>query len=469
MSSAPTTSSASASASTADAASSTPASAATSASTLTRPDFAWSEGPFANGTGPNSLPVLDPASLPPRSFPLALPFPPLKNDLFLRTARGEQGLERTPIWCHRQAGRYLPEFRETRKLGDFFTMCRTPRIAVELTLQPIRRFSLDAAIIFSDILVIPQALGMEVLMQTGVGPVLPSPIRTPEDMKRLKKKEEVDIESSLGYVFDAIYLCRHSLQGTVPLIGFCGAPWTLMCYMIEGGGAKSYTLPRRWLYAHPEESKQFLQLITDVLVDYLVGQVLAGAQALEVFDTWSGELSEDAWLEFILPCLKQIAAQVKSKVKEKGLEPVPMTLFPRGSDYCLTAVATQTCFDVISLDWSTSASMARRTLDQAANAASTPSSSSASPSSATTVAPRSIPLTLQGNLDPAVLYAPPEYIRRATRQMLDAFNVVNPSKPGRLIANLGHGMLPDHPVEGLRVFIDEVHNYSEKIMKQRKE
>jgi len=394
----------------------------------------WSEGPFSNGTGPNTLPVLDTASLTADT-----PFPALKNDLFLRTARGE-ACERTPVWCHRQAGRYLPEFKETRRLGDLFTMCRTPRIAVELTLQPIRRFALDAAIIFSDILVIPQALGMEVLMKEGVGPVLPAPIRTPDQMSRLKKREEVDVKSSLKYVFDAIRLCRHSLQGTVPLIGFCGAPWTLACYMIEGGGSKSYTQARRWLFAHPAESHALLSLITDVLIEYLVEQVRAGAQALEVFDTWSGELTQQCYDEFILPYVRKLAAEVKAQTKAQQLPSVPMTLFPKGSDSAATlrAIAQTTEYDLVSLDWATNPPEAR---------------------AAVASAPRSV--GLQGNLDPAVLYCSEEQIRAHTRKMLDAFGT-----GGRLVANLGHGMLPDHPLEGLRVFVDEVHNYSPNLCKQ---
>ena len=194
----------------------------------------------------------------------------------------------------------------------------------------VQRFALDAAIIFSDILVIPQALGMEVLMKEGVGPVLPAPIRSPADMARLKSREQVDVPRDLGYVFEAINLARHSLAGTVPLIGFCGAPFTLFCYMVEGGGAKSYTHARKWLFMHPEAAHQLLQLITEVLVEYLVCQVQAGAQLLEVFDTWSGELSAECFQTFCLPYVKQIASRVKAQLKEKALPVVPMTLFPKG-------------------------------------------------------------------------------------------------------------------------------------------
>lgn len=308
----------------------------------------------------------------------------------------------------------------------------------------LQRFALDAAIIFSDILVIPQALGMEVLMKDGVGPVLPAPITTPAELARLKTRAQVDVPKDLGYVFDAIRLCRHSLQGVVPLIGFCGAPFTLMCYMVEGGGAKSYTHARKWLYMHPEASHSLLALITSVLVEYLVCQVAAGAQILEVFDTWSGELSAEAFQDFCLPYVMQVAREVKAACKARGLVVPPMTLFPKGADYAVKWVAEASAnsaegYDLISLDWSTSARQARND-----------------------VAATGSPVGLQGNLDPAVLYCSEEQIRSATRSMLDAFG-----GGGNLVANLGHGMLPDHPLEGLRVFVDEVHKYSPQVINKK--
>ncbi|NXS04401.1 DCUP decarboxylase, partial [Oxylabes madagascariensis] len=202
-------------------------------------------------------------------------FPKLKNDTFLRAARGEE-TEHTPVWCMRQAGRYLPEFRETRASQDFFATCRSPKLCCELTLQPLRRFPLDAAIIFSDILVVPQALGMEVVMVPGKGPTFTEPLKEVEDLLKLRQK--VDVTAELGYVFQAITLTRHSLEGKVPLIGFSGAPWTLMSYMIEGGGSTTMAKAKSWLYRHPEASHQLLRLLADVIIDYLVGQVAAGAQ-----------------------------------------------------------------------------------------------------------------------------------------------------------------------------------------------
>eukprot|EP00002_Diphylleia_rotans_P013142 TRINITY_DN2559_c0_g1_i2.p1 TRINITY_DN2559_c0_g1~~TRINITY_DN2559_c0_g1_i2.p1 ORF type:complete len:281 (-),score=60.73 TRINITY_DN2559_c0_g1_i2:964-1806(-) len=242
-------------------------------------------------------------------------FAPLQNDLFLRAARGEK-VERVPIWIMRQAGRYLPEYRELMKDKEFFQACRTPEIASEITMQPIRRFPLDAAIIFSDILVIPQAMGMEVKMEKGTGPHFPSPLVHPREMAKLTPPEEIDVNKSLGYVFDAITMTREKLGGKVPLIGFCGAPWTLLAYMTEGSGSRLYSVAKTWLYQHTKECHEILQRITDVAVEYLVGQVLAGAQALQVFESTAGELSPDAFAEFSLPYLKQICHRVRSRLQE---------------------------------------------------------------------------------------------------------------------------------------------------------
>ncbi|KAI8490044.1 hypothetical protein Bbelb_321140 [Branchiostoma belcheri] len=214
-------------------------------------------------------------------------FPELKNDLMLRAARGEK-TERVPVWVMRQAGRYLSEFRAMRAENEFFKVCQTPELACDVTLQPIRRFQLDAAIIFSDILVVPQALGMTVEMVPGKGPSFPEPLKVPEDMSKLDK--DVDVNKTLGYVFDAITLTRHKLEGKVPLIGFSGAPWTLMCYMIEGGGSESMSKPKQWLYKYEEASHQLLNILTKVIIDYLVGQVIAGAQLLQVFESHAGHL-----------------------------------------------------------------------------------------------------------------------------------------------------------------------------------
>ncbi len=348
-------------------------------------------------------------------------FPPLENDLILRAARGEE-TERAPVWMMRQAGRYLPEYRALRGEHAFFDVVQTPALAAEVTIQPIERFPLDAAIIFSDILVVPQAFGMEVEMKRGVGPHFPDPLDTPDDLDRLV---EPDVEAALGHVFDALTLTRQRLEGRVPLIGFCGAPWTLMAYMVEGGGSKSFAKARAWLYEHPGASKQLLQRITDVLIDYLRGQIEAGAQLVQVFDSWAGLLGPATFRQFALPYLRQIADALDASHPD-----VPTIVFAKGVHYALDALA-DTAYDVIGLDWTMDPHAARQVVGTRA--------------------------VLQGNLDPCALYAPPEGIRRAVQNMLAAFG------PHRHIANLGHGMHPDHDPEHARAFIEAVQAYSARM------
>lgn len=350
----------------------------------------------------------------------------MRNDLLLRAAKGEK-VERVPVWVMRQAGRYLPEFRAVREKHDFFTVCRTPELACEVTLQPLRRFKLDAAIIFSDILVIPQALGMEVLMVPGKGPTFPQPLKSPEDMERLNHNP--DVLKELGYVFDALTLTRMKLEGQVPLIGFSGAPWTLMAYMVEGGGSSTYSKPRSWLYKSPNESRKLLTLLTDTIVEYLIGQVEAGAQLLQLFDSHAGVLDRELFLEFALPYLVKIVDNVKSGLREKGIDPVPMTVFAKGAHYAIEDIA-KTNYDIIGLDWTMDTLHSR----QIANAHGK---------------------TLQGNLDPAALYAPVEQIAEATKSMIAKFGTKS------YIANLGHGMYPDMSPDHLEVFVDSVHKYSQ--------
>ena len=345
-------------------------------------------------------------------------FPPLKNDVILRAARGEE-TEYAPVWIMRQAGRYLPEYRAKRAMEEFFTVVRTPELAAEITLQPIERFPLDAAIIFSDILVVPQAMGLEVEMIKGRGPVFPEPLQHPDDLERLRAP---DVDAALGYVFDALSLTRRRLEGRVPLIGFCGAPWTLMAYMIEGGGSKTFERSKTWLYRHPGASRALLEAITKVLITYLNRQVESGAQLVQVFDSWAGLLSPEAFETFALPYLARIAAGVKAAHPE-----TPMIVFAKGAHYALEALA-ETDYDVIGLDWTIDPAEARRRV--AGRAA------------------------LQGNMDPCLLFAEPEAIRRAVRQMIERFG------PGGYIANLGHGMTPSHDPDHAGVFIDAVHEYS---------
>ncbi|XXQ31233.1 uroporphyrinogen decarboxylase [Plasmodiophora brassicae] len=350
-------------------------------------------------------------------------FAALRNDLVVRAARGEP-VERTPVWCHRQAGRYLPEFRDLRAKHAFFEICRTPSLACEATLQPLRRIAFDAAIIFSDILVIPQALGLQVDMRPDVGPVFPDPIVAPDDLDRLPR--DVDIDAELAYVYEAITLTRTKLDGRVPLFGFCGAPWTLMAYCIEGRGSKTLSKAKRWLFRYPDASRRFLQRITDACVTFLVGQVRAGAQMLEVFDTWAGQLAPREFAEFALPYLKQIAEGVKRQLEEGALGVVPMTVFAKDAHYALEDLS-MSGFDVISLDWTADGAAAVRAVGGR--------------------------VALQGNLDPCVLYGDDGAIRRRATEMVQSF-----AGAKGYIANLGHGCYPDFQPDSVRAFIDAVHD-----------
>lgn len=350
-------------------------------------------------------------------------FPPLLNDLLLRAARGEN-VERAPVWVMRQAGRYLPEFREVRVETDFFTVCQTPELACKITLQPIERFPLDAAIIFSDILVIPQALGMKVEMKPGVGPVFDKPLVLPEDMDNLIIP---DVKVALKYVYDAITLTRQRLEGKVPLIGFTGAPWTLMAYMIEGGGSKTQSKAKKWLYQYPEASRKLLTMITRVCVDYLVEQVRAGAQLLQVFESNAEYLGPEQFRTFALPYLLQINKEVKSKLVQEGLEVVPMTVFAKGGHYALEDLSNSG-YETIGLDWTIDPVLARRVVGDK--------------------------VTLQGNFDPPALYSSVQDIDTAVKKMCEKFGTQ------RWIANLGHGIYPDMDPDHLGAFIAAVQKHS---------
>lgn len=357
--------------------------------------------------------------------------PILKHDLLLRAARGEP-TERPPVWVMRQAGRYLPEFRALRVENDFFHCCRTPELASELTLQPIRRFSglLDAAIIFSDILVIPQAMGMEVEMVPGKGPTFPDPLNEPADLVRLTAS--VDVKKELGYVLDAISLTRIKLDGAVPLLGFCGAPWTLMAYMVQGGGSKEYEKAKCWLWDHPQAADQLLSQIAQVAIDFLVAQVRAGAQALQVFDSWAGVLSPADFTRWSLPYLAQIAKGVKT---ELGDAQVPIILFAKGVGGHALPQLEQTDYDVLALDWTTTPKTARNQTSK----------------------------TLQGNLDPSLLYAGKDAIRAGVEAMLRPES--GGFGKGKHIANLGHGITPGVDPEHLRAFLQAVHDVGLEVYK----
>ena len=318
----------------------------------------------------------------------------------------------------RQAGRYLPEYRAVRARADFLTMVRTPELAVEVTLQPVDLLGVDAAIIFSDILIVPQAMGMRLSVDEGVGPRFHQPLRAPADFDRLR---DVSPEEGLGYVLDALRLARQELHDRAPLIGFAGAPWTLLSYMVEGEGSKSFSQAKRLLVESPAKAHELLARLARVVGSFLVAQVRAGAQAVQLFDSWSGALGPHDFREFALPYLSQATELARTAG-------APVIVFCPGSGWALEEIASATGADVIGVDWQTDAAVARRRL----------------PASR---------VTLQGNLDPCWLYADPAVIRERTVRMLDSFG-------GRAhIANLGHGILPDVPVDHARAFIDAVREW----------
>ncbi|KAF3038528.1 Uroporphyrinogen decarboxylase in heme biosynthesis [Didymella heteroderae] len=361
---------------------------------------------------------------------MAQNFAPMKNDLILRTAKGEN-VERAPMWVMRQAGRYLPEYHEEKGKNDFFECCRNPEIASNLTLQPIDRYAglVDAAIIFSDILVIPQAMGMEVIMVDKKGPHFPEPLQTPDDEQYKEVMErKVDVKESLDYVYKAITLTRQKLDGRVPLIGFCGAPWTLLSYMVEGGGSKMFIQVKTWIYKYPEATKALLQKISELCVEYLALQVVAGAQMIQVFDSWAGELSPQAFKEFSLPYLNYIADNLPARIKSKGInEVIPMTVFAKGAWYALPALC-ESKYNTIGLDWLHDPAEAYQ-LAQSKNK------------------------VLQGNADPGILYGSHESITKVVENMVAGFGG---GKKG-WIANLGHGITPFVKPDDLKFYFEEIH------------
>jgi len=338
----------------------------------------------------------------------------MKNDLLLRALRREE-VSRPPVWMMRQAGRYLPEYQELRKKYDFFTRVQTPELACEITLQPIDIVGPDAAIIFSDILVIPQAMGMTVLMEEGKGPLLPATIRDERDILKLT----TDVNSSLNYVFDALRLTRKTLDGRVPLIGFAGAPFTLLCYMVEGKGSKGFEKAKTFCFTRPELAAQLLQKITDATIVYLKEQVNAGAQVIQVFDSWSGMLAPADFDRFASPYLLQIADAVHSSA--------PVILFPKGSSYALDSLSAHPSVSGIGLDWTVKPQTARAVTQNR--------------------------VALQGNYDPIKLMQPVDNIQQEVHQMIRDFGTTG------YIVNLGHGILPHIPVDHARAFIDAVKNF----------
>ena len=339
------------------------------------------------------------------------------NDLFLRACRREP-VERPPVWMMRQAGRYLPEYREVRTRADFLTMVHTAELAARVTLQPVDILGVDAAIIFSDILVVPAAMGMALTVEEGTGPRFHDPISSPRDLERLR---DVDVERDLGYVLEALRLTRAELRGRVPLIGFAGGPWTLMSYMVEGAGTRTFTRAKRFLMEQPRSAHALLGRLAAVVGRFLQAQVAAGAQAVQLFDSWAAALGPRDFREFALPYLAESA-------RAAGSTGVPVIAFAPGAGWALEEIASATGAEVIGVDWQTDAGEARRRLGP-------------------------MQVALQGNLDPTWLYAPPAEIERRTHAMLEAFGGVGH------IANLGHGILPDVPVEHAAAFVRAVQEW----------
>lgn len=340
--------------------------------------------------------------------------PPAMNDLFLRVCRGEP-VERLPVWMMRQAGRYMAEYRAIREKVDFLTLCKTPELAAEVTLQPVDALGVDAAILFADILLPLEAMGAELRFVKGDGPTFPDPVRSREDLARLR---DPDVDETLGYVFDAMRLVRRELDGRIPVLGFAGTPWTLAAYLVEGSGSKHFAHLQAWSYRDPEGLAQLLDRIADITIQYLEGQVEAGAQALQVFDTWGGLLSLDRWRQLAGPPLVKVLEALRGRV--------PLTYFVQGAPHLLPAAA-ELPVDCLSVDW-------RQPLSE--------------------VRPRAGGKVLQGNLDPAALLGPPEEIERRTLRMLKE------GQGGGHIVNLGHGILPMTPVDHARRFIDTVQERS---------
>ena len=320
----------------------------------------------------------------------------------------------TPVWLMRQAGRILPEYRRVRTLAkDFKTLVKTPELAAEVTIQPVDILHVDAAIIFSDILVIPEAMGLNYEMEENKGPTFARRIETVDDLSILHVAEAIE----LSYVLEAIRITKRALNGKVPLIGFAGAPWTIFSYMVEGKGSKTFSLAKKMLYTQPEFSHQLLEMITLSTINYLRAQIQAGADIVQIFDSWAGILSPDQYNEFSLPYISRICDEITE---------VPKTVFAKGAFFARKQMNALNC-QAVGLDWNMGIAESRSLIPDK---------------------------VLQGNLDPCALYGSIDDVKKETRKMLDAFG------PHRHIANLGHGLYPDTPVDNVKCFIDTVKEYS---------
>lgn len=338
----------------------------------------------------------------------------VENDLFLRALKGET-VERPPVWMMRQAGRYLPDFMKLKTKYDFFTRCRTPELAAEITVMPIDQVGTDAAILFSDILVVPQAMGIDVEMKPNFGPFVPDPIRTEAMVDAIPAN---DAKTELSYVYDAIRVTKQMLNDSVPLIGFAGSPWTILCYAVEGQGSKTFDKAKGFCFSNPEAGKKLLQKITDITIDYLLEKVKAGVDAVQIFDSWGGLLSPEDYREFSMPYINQITERLK--------EHVPVVVFGKGCWFALDDYSKSGA-SALGVDWTLSPKIARELTNNS--------------------------ITLQGNFDPARLLSPIPTIQKMAKQMVDDFG------KDKYIANLGHGILPNIPVDHAKAFVDAIKNY----------
>ncbi len=326
-------------------------------------------------------------------------------------------MPRPPVWMMRQAGRYLPDFMRLREKHSFFERVQTPELATEITVMPVDQVGVDAAIIFSDILVVPQVMGFNVEMQEGKGPVITNNIRNPQDTLHFLN---TDVASDLSYVYEALRLTKGHLNNRVPLIGFAGAPWTILCYVVEGQGSKTFSNAKAFCFQHPEKAHQLLSAITEVTIEYLSNQINAGADVIQLFDSWGGLLSPVDYQQFSFPYLQRILSALKDRTQ--------LIVFPKGCWHNLGQWA-EIGASGLGVDWSMAPSWAR---EQAGNQ-----------------------ITIQGNFDPSRLFSPIEEIRKATWDMIDAFGT------RRYVANLGHGILPNVPVENAKAFVDAVKEYEQ--------
>ena len=338
----------------------------------------------------------------------------IKNDLFLRALKGE-AVERPPVWMMRQAGRYLPDFMKLKEKYDFFTRCRTPELATEITVMPIEQVGTDAAILFSDILVVPQAMNIEVEMKPGLGPWLPNPVRSGEDVDKVTIP---DAQEALGYVLEAVKMTKKELDDEVPLIGFAGSPWTILCYVVQGQGSKNFDVAKKFCFTNPQAAHLLLQKITDTTIAYLKAKQEAGVDAVQIFDSWGGMLSPADYEVFSWKYIQQIIDALKPYC--------PVIAFGKGCWFALEKMASSGA-SAIGVDWTCSPETARKLTGGK--------------------------ITLQGNLDPSRLYSSPEDIRSMTTEMIDSFG------KDRYILNLGHGILPDIPVENAIAFVQAVKDY----------